>query len=135
MSQLSARCIRYGAIALFLITFPVTVYAVYKATLSWDANGPADGYLLFGRSEGQNYNYDEPWCKGDSAFMQCTIGDLDESATYYFVARSYVGGVVSADSNEVTLNFANSSSNSDANTSKSSVEGSGGGGCFIESLL
>ena len=128
-------------ILILLMTLPVAGHASCQTTLQWDANSPVpEGYLVFGRTEGQSYNYDEPWWSGDSSFTQCTIDQLDETTTYYFVVRAYVGDEMSGDSNEVAFNYSDPdvSSSLTTNTSATTSAGSaggGGGGCFIQSLM
>ncbi|MBI5064275.1 MAG: hypothetical protein HZB87_12635, partial [Desulfatitalea sp.] len=66
----------------------------------WDANSPApDGYQLYQRLSGQDYNYTSPAWNG--AGTACTIDGLAEGATYYFVVRAFQGSDQSGDSNEV----------------------------------
>lgn len=132
---------------LLLIAIPGTSHALCDATLQWDANTPApDGYLVFGRLEGQAYDYDDPWWSGDYTFNQCAIEELDENTTYYFVVRAYVGENVSGDSNEARFSYAASDTTSDTSSDSSSSltndtnaispssSGGGSGGCFIQSL-
>jgi len=127
-------------ILLLLIAFPVAGYALCQTTLQWDANNPdPDGYMVFGREEGQAYDYEFPWWQGEHAFSQCTIDNLDEDKTYFFVVRAYVsnsdgGDDVSGDSNEVRFAY-NDSSTSLSNDGGSSSGGSSGAGCFIQSLI
>ncbi len=130
-------------ILILLMAFPVTSHAASEVTLQWDANNPdPDGYLLYGREEGQSYDYSDPWWQGDLSFTQCVIDRLDISKTYYFVVRAYIenndGSMnVSGDSNEVRFTHGEGSALSDGD-STSSVGGSSRGdlvaGCFIQSL-
>jgi Ca-dependent carbohydrate-binding module xylan-binding/K319L-like, PKD domain len=81
--------------------FIVTSGYAMDVTLQWDPNSEPDlaGYRLFYRGEGQSYNYSNPSWEGTDT--TCTIYDLDETETYYFVARSYdTEGFESGDSNE-----------------------------------
>ncbi|MFH0892270.1 MAG: fibronectin type III domain-containing protein [Candidatus Falkowbacteria bacterium] len=80
-------------------------------TLAWDANSPDPqgreiGYRIFIRSAGANYNYSDPRWEGTPT--TCTIPNLDENNTYFFVCRAYVVGTSeqSGDSNEVMLGTA-----------------------------
>lgn len=129
--------------ALFFIILFVTTgaYSDGQVTLQWDPNDPAPaGYRLYGREEGLSYNYDEPWWEGDQSFTQCTLDQLDENTTYYFVVRAYDSeGNESGDSNEVAFTYSGtpdpSSSLSDSSASNAGSSGGGGGGCFINSLI
>jgi len=119
-----------------LIGNPVTSLANCDVTLQWDTDNPAiEGYQVYGREEGQNYDYDAPWWQGDSTFDQCTIDSLDESKTYFFVVRAFVGDVVSDDSNEVRYPYPDGSSALSYNNASSSAGGGSGSGCFIQSLF
>ncbi|MBW2248317.1 MAG: PKD domain-containing protein [Deltaproteobacteria bacterium] len=73
-------------------------------TLEWSPNTEPDlaGYTLFCREQGQNYDYTNPCWEGtDTA---CTIYDLDETKTYFFVVRAVdTEGFQSSDSNETFL--------------------------------
>jgi len=69
--------------------------------LAWDPNSENDlaGYRIFYREEGQSYNYEELAWEGSET--TCTIYNLDDNATYYFVARAFdTRGSESGDSNE-----------------------------------
>jgi len=90
-----------AALALILCLVPQNVYAV-DVTLAWNPNGEEDlaGYRIFYRQEGQSYNYQEPAWEGTGS--TCTIYDLSDNTTYYFVARAFdTSGNESGDSNEV----------------------------------
>jgi polyisoprenoid-binding protein YceI len=90
-----------AALALILCLVPQNVYAV-DVTLAWDPNGEEDlaGYKIFYRQEGQSYNYQEPAWEGTGT--TCTIYDLSDNTTHYFVARAFdTSGNESGDSNEV----------------------------------
>ena len=114
---------------LLLIGIPITSHANCSVTLQWDASNQAlEGYQVFGREEGQYFDYDFPWWQGDSTSDQCTIDSLDENKTYYFVIRAFVGDDVSGDSNEVRYAY------SDNNNARTAGGGSGSG-CFIQSLF
>jgi hypothetical protein len=143
MIQFLAGRYRIGFVILaLLIAFPVASHALCQATLQWNANNPdPDGYVLFGREEGQSYDYSDPWWRGGYSFTQCTIDQLDEGKTYYFVVRAYVSDAngdddFSGDSNEVRFAYSDNSSSLNNNiNSGSSSAGSSGGGCFLQSLL
>jgi chitinase len=123
-----------------LIIIPSIAQADCQVTLQWDANNPTpEGYQVFGREEGQNYDYDIPWWQGDQTFTQCTLDGLDESKTYFFVVRAFAGDDVSGDSNEVRFAYSDGTSSGDASSLDSntaaSAGGGSGGGCFIQSLF
>ena len=80
------------------------VYAI-DITLQWTPNNEPNlaGYRAYYREEGQSYDYEHPYW--ESIDPVCTIYDLDETKTYYFVVRAFdTNGLESADSNEVILN-------------------------------
>ena len=118
---------------LLLLGVPFFAQADCQVTLQWDANNPAaEGYRVFGRVEGQVYDYTDFSWQGDFSFQQCTITGLDENTTYYFVVRAYDGDELSGDSNEVRFNASDSSlhySGSGAESDASST------GCFIQTLF
>lgn len=125
----------------FIITFPAISHALCEATLEWDpSSSSAQGYYVFGREEGKNYDYDEPWWQGDRSFSNCTIDDLEEDKTYFFVVRAYSNDEVSADSNEVRFSYEDidggSSSLNDvtSDSAGSSFHGSSSG-CFVNSIF
>lgn len=76
-----------------------------QVTLAWDPNNPTpDGYHLYQRIEGGTYDFTKPAWPTDGQNHQettCTISDLTEGQTYYFVVRAYVGAEESSNSNEV----------------------------------
>ena len=116
---------------LFLIAVPAVSYAECEATLKWgDGGSKIEGYFVFGREEGQDYDYNEPWWQGDKTFSECTIDDLEEDKTYFFVIRAYSGDNVSADSNEVRFSSLDTDSDSLNNGSSSDA----GGGLLSDSL-
>jgi hypothetical protein len=81
-----------------------TVHAI-DITLQWAPNNEPNlaGYRAFYREESQSYDYEHPYW--ESIDPVCTIYDLDETKTYYFVVRAFdANGLESADSNEVILN-------------------------------
>ena len=121
----------------FIIAFPAISYALCEATLEWDpTNSSAHGYYVFGREEDQDYNYDEPWWQGDHSFSSCTIEDLEENKTYFFVVRAFANDDMSADSNEVRFSSQDdvSSSLSNGESSGSSFHGASSG-CFINTIF
>lgn len=94
------------AVILFLIACLVLVF-IYTARaaevmLKWDANDPTpDGYRIFQRVAGADYDYTTPVC--DTQETQCTVNALIPATLYYFVARAYMGEDESGDSNEVNF--------------------------------
>jgi hypothetical protein len=114
---------------LFLLLFGVAspLYAM-DITLRWAPNDEPNvaGYKVFYREEGQSYNYDVPYW--ESTEPECTVYDLDETKTYYFVVRAFDNeGHTSDDSNEVALK-ASTSINSNDNGAGNSGAGSSGVG-------
>ena len=104
------KCLRtrfsiFGFLLLFtfvivLFLFPQNVYSL-DVTLAWDPNGEEDlaGYRIFYREDGQSYDYDLPTWEGSET--TCTIYNLNDNTTYYFVARAfYSWGSESCNSNE-----------------------------------
>ena len=84
---------------IFTLGTPAIVWAA-QASLQWDANSPApEGYRLYQRLSGQDYNYAAPVWSG--AGTSCTVDGLAEGSTYYFVVRAFDGSDQSGDSNEV----------------------------------
>ena len=84
--------------------FATTVHAI-EITLQWTPNDEPNlaGYRAFYREEGRDYDYEHPYW--ESIDPVCTIYDLDETKTYYFVVRAFdTNGLESANSNEVLLN-------------------------------
>jgi hypothetical protein len=115
---------------LLCFNFATPVYAI-DITLQWAPNNEPNlaGYRVFYREESQSYNYLDPcWETIDPI---CTIYDLDETKTYYFVVRAFdTNGLESANSNEVLLIEGVPANNLPV---ASSVDGGGDGdsGCFI----
>ncbi|MCK5194127.1 MAG: hypothetical protein KAQ71_09975, partial [Desulfobulbaceae bacterium] len=72
--------------------------------MEWSPNDEPDlaGYRIFCREEGQTFDYTTPCWEGIA--NSCTIYDLDETRTYYFVARAFdTEGFESGDSAVVIL--------------------------------
>jgi hypothetical protein len=132
-----------GLFTLFLIiAFPAISHALSEATLEWDpSSSHAQGYYVFGREEGQQYDYEEPWWQGDHTFSSCTIDGLDEDKTYFFVIRAYSDNEVSPDSNEVRYSYESIEDNSSSLSSDGTSDSSSGSfygsssGCFINSIF
>jgi len=87
---------------LYILSSPSLALAVVDVTLEWDPSAGADGYRLFYREDGQNYNYNSPDWEGPGT--TCTITGLEETKTYHFVARAYNGEGESGDSEPATYN-------------------------------
>ena len=89
---------------IFFLSISVFSHAA-QVTLAWDPNNPApDGYQVYQRVAGQNYDYNTPvWPKAgdDPVQTNCTINDLADDTSYFFVVRAYMGSNESGDSNEV----------------------------------
>lgn len=134
------------------ISMPLICNADIDVTLQWDPSDQAiEGYQLFGREEGQDYDYDAFWWQGDHTFNQCTIEGLDENKTYYFVLRAFSGDNVSADSNEVRYETNDLATNDlapndlapndsyldDGGGGSDDLGGSGGSssGCFVQTIF
>jgi hypothetical protein len=104
--RLRTRFSTFGFLSLFtfvlvLFLLPQNVYSL-NVTLAWDPNSEEDlaGYRIFYREKGQSYNYEELAWEGSET--TCTIDNLDDNTTYYFVARAFdTWGSESGDSNEV----------------------------------
>ncbi len=89
----------FSALTLIIALFVPILSHATQVTLSWDANDPApDGYLVYHRTEGQAYDYNQPCWTG---YGTNGIVSLEENTTYYFVVRAFVAVQESDDSNEV----------------------------------
>jgi hypothetical protein len=110
-----------------LFNLATPVYAI-DITLKWARNNEPNlaGYRAFYREEGQRYNYANPYW--ESIDPICTIYDLDETKTYYFIIRAFdTNGLESSNSNEVRL-IEGIPANQQPTVNSG---GGGGGGCFI----
>lgn len=91
-------------VTIFLLCVSVMAQAA-QVTLTWDPNNPTpEGYRVFQRLGGEDYDYTAPvWPKtGDDPIQtSCTIDDLADDTSYFFVVRAFVGSDESGDSNEV----------------------------------
>ena len=93
-----------GLIVPTLLFFTALYSIAADVTLAWDANDPApEGYRVFVRENGTNYNYAYPIWESDNydQTTECTLIGLNEGTTYNFVVRAYDGDLESADSEEV----------------------------------
>ena len=88
------------SVFVYILLFASMAYAVVDVTLAWDSSPGAEGYRLFYREDGQNYDYSSPDWEGTAT--TATISGLDESITYHFVARAFNQYGESANSNEAT---------------------------------
>jgi len=114
--------LRLGLVVLCFTLFLAVSASAAEIRLAWDASStPVDGYRVFCREQGENYDYTLPVWEGSA--LTCTIYDLDEHAMYYFVVRAYNGSAESGNSNEA-------SSGESSIAVDISLEG---GGCFIVS--
>lgn len=89
---------------IFLLSFSFAAHAA-QVTLAWDPNNSApDGYRIYQRVAGQAYDYTTPaWPRtgDDPTQTTCTLENLADGTSYYFVVRAYEGSDESGDSNEI----------------------------------
>ncbi|MBW2604980.1 MAG: fibronectin type III domain-containing protein [Deltaproteobacteria bacterium] len=110
---------------LFALLLSPNIAHCFNLSFAWDANTEPDldGYRVFYREEGQNYDFDFPDWEGTES--TCTIYGLYDNTTYYFVARAYdIYGNESENSIELFTSDAGA-------TISTTSDGGGGGGCFI----
>ncbi len=135
-----SRCFTY-LVPLILVLL-VSAQNVFSAevTLAWDPNSQEKlaGYRIFCRNVGQSYDYNDPAWEGGKDETACTISNLNDNTTYYFVARAYdEAGNESGDSDEVCYepNFGElataSSDSREVGRSEGTASADDGGGCFI----
>lgn len=125
-----------STLIIVLLTLPLSLQAAEThVSLAWDASAPTpDGYQVFCREAGQNYDYTDPVYSGDHTFTQCLIENLDSTKTYYFVARAVnQDGQQSSNSNEATLT--GSDSDSDRSVGGGGDSGITSSSCFLNTLL
>jgi len=76
---------------LLIFIFLLSTQNVYSldVTLVWDPNSEesTDGYRIFYREDGQSYDYEKPTWEGSET--TCTIYNLNDNTTYYFVAKAF----------------------------------------------
>ena len=84
----SLSFLSYITFTLLLLLSSQTVWAA-DITLAWNPNTEEDlsGYRIYYREEGQNYDYQNPAWEGTAT--TCTIPDLNNNTTYYFIARAF----------------------------------------------
>lgn len=84
-----------------LVVFPMIVSAA-QVTLQWDAGNPApEGYCVYQRVSGQDYDYSQAVWAGTAT--ACTVANLSEDVTYYYIVRAFNAETSSGDSNEVSF--------------------------------
>ncbi|MGD9211358.1 MAG: fibronectin type III domain-containing protein [Desulfobacteraceae bacterium] len=87
-------------IILLLIIISTSEANAASVTLEWDpVSQSIDGYRIYMRIDGQRYDYKNPTWEGTTT--ACTINDLKNGTTYYFVVRAFKGEEESKDSKEV----------------------------------
>ena len=89
--------------ALLIFCFATSGHAM-DVRLQWTPNKEPNlaGYKVFYRIAGQTYQYTHPYW--ETIDTTCTIYDLDETKTYYFVIRAFdTQGAESNNSNEVSV--------------------------------
>jgi len=86
----------------FMFFFTLNASGSTQVILEWSPNSESDlaGYRVYSRMEGQSYDYVNSSWEGTETTT--TIYNLDETESYYFVARAFDSeGFESGDSNEV----------------------------------
>jgi hypothetical protein len=103
-------CSIIGLIMPLAISVCIATYSVAGAaqvTLEWGPPDPSlDGYKIYVRTEGEVYDYHFPAWSGTNT--TCTIDNLADDTTHYFVVRAWAGNDVSTDSNEVVYDDSSS---------------------------
>jgi hypothetical protein len=98
---------KYLPLFIFIFFYFITSSYAMDVTLQWLPNSETDlaGYKIFFREESQSYDYYNPSWEGVET--SCTIYGLDETKSYYFVARAFdTEAFESSNSNEVYLEAA-----------------------------
>jgi hypothetical protein len=89
IQYVTAKRIALCFMILFLMGFPLTSHASCEVTLQWNTSDQSlEGYQVFGREEGQEYDYENPWWQGDSSFNECAIDSLDEKLIFLLCVLS-----------------------------------------------
>ena len=99
-SFLACAFIYFVPLILIFLLSAQNVYSL-DVTLAWDPNSDEDlaGYRIFYRKDGQSYDFEEPTWEGGQT--TCTIYNLDDNTTYYFIVRAFdIWGSENGDSNE-----------------------------------
>lgn len=103
--------------------------AALDLSFEWDANkDQVDGYRIFCREQGEEYDYSSPCWEGPTT--NGTIYNLNEDTAYYFVLRAY--NAFGESRNSIELMHPPPSTSS---SRSSSGKGGGGGGCFISFVV
>jgi hypothetical protein len=87
---------------LVFFLFPQNVYSL-DVTFAWDPNSEENlaGYRVFCHEDGQSYDYKQPAWEGSET--TCTIYNLNDNTTYYFVSRAFdTEGLESGNSTELS---------------------------------
>ena len=92
-SKYRFNCSFYYWFILLTLIFPfffmADASAATQASFRWESNTEPDlaGYRIFHREQSQSYDYANPSWEGTDAY--CTVYNLDDSKTYFFVARAF----------------------------------------------
>lgn len=136
--QILRNCHKYNKILktwefillfILLLFNSITPGYALDITLQWAKNNESNlaGYKVYYRDENQSYDFANPYLECIEPI--CTIYDLYETKTYYFVVRAFdTSGYESANSNETCLIEGIPAIQTSATYSGS---GGSGGGCFI----
>jgi hypothetical protein len=127
LSKRVAISIFLAFFTLFLFIAPADSLAA-QAKLAWGSVTPSpDGYRIYKRIKGQSYDFSKPSWTGTTT--SCTVSNLSDNTTYYFVARAYIGSNVSSNSNEVEfINYTSSPSPDPVNSGSAGIIDTGSAG-------